>query len=121
VLQIEHTFDEQVFESQEVLMLVHHTGRLTQQGRLLRTFLGLLAAITAFALVPQAAADGPEPPRDVVAYTFAPGDTLWAVAQRITPEGGDPWGTVDLITEINQLDSSSVRAGQQLSLPVLTP
>ena len=102
-------------------MLVHHTGRLTQQGRLLRTFLGLLAVATAFALVPQAAADGPEPPIQVVAYTFAPGDTLWTVAQRVTPDGGDPWGTVDLIADLNQLESSSVRVGQQVSLPVLAP
>ena len=48
--------------------------------------------------------------------TVQPGETLWAVAQRIAPDN-DPRAVVAQIRRINNLHSSTLRAGQQLLLP----
>jgi hypothetical protein len=50
------------------------------------------------------------------AVTVLPGDSLWSLAQRVAP-GADPRDVVDAISRLNALDTSTLRAGQVLSLP----
>ena len=47
-------------------------------------------------------------------YVVQPGDTLWAIAQRIHP-GGDTAGYVDALVSLN--GGSVIIPGQQLRLP----
>ena len=47
-------------------------------------------------------------------YVVQPGDTLWAIAQRIHP-GGDTSGYVDALVSLN--GGSVIQPGQQLRLP----
>ena len=92
--------------------------RITRRGRLLLVALGsllLLAAISAGRTGSQAATyveNGPT----VQQATVQPGETLWAVAQRIAPKN-DPRDVVAQIRRINHLSTSSLQAGQQLLLP----
>lgn len=53
----------------------------------------------------------------VVVYTVQPGDTLWGYAAGITPEGGNVGDTVDELVRLNNLDTSSLHAGQRLIVP----
>ena len=50
--------------------------------------------------------------------TVAPGETLWAVAERIAPHA-DPRLVVARIAQINHLPGAQVFAGQQLVVPVV--
>lgn len=50
-------------------------------------------------------------------YTVMPGDTLWVIASSITPAGNDVQETVGAIQRLNVLESSALRAGQELLLP----
>lgn len=50
-------------------------------------------------------------------YTVMPGDTLWAIASGITSPGNDVQEAVSAIQRLNVLESSSLRAGQELLLP----
>jgi len=52
-------------------------------------------------------------------YTVAPGETLWAIASSVTPANGDVWETVAAIQRLNVMQSSSLRAGEQLLIPTL--
>lgn len=47
-------------------------------------------------------------------YVVQPGDTLWAIAQRVHP-GGDTAGYVDALVSLN--GGSAIVPGQQLRLP----
>jgi nucleoid-associated protein YgaU len=59
-----------------------------------------------------------EPPRlvSVHAYTVRPGDTVWAIAQRVGERGQDPRPLVDSIMRENHL-GSALTPGQILSIP----
>ena len=48
--------------------------------------------------------------------TVQPGETLWAVAQRVAPDN-DPRDIVQLIRRVNHLSGSGLQVGQQLLLP----
>jgi LysM repeat protein len=55
-----------------------------------------------------------------VAYssvTVRPGDTVWSLAERRTPAGGDVQGTVDAILAANHLGGANLTVGQHLQLP----
>ncbi|MCH9274710.1 LysM peptidoglycan-binding domain-containing protein [Bifidobacterium amazonense] len=60
---------------------------------------------------------GPTEATEVTSYTVRPGDTLWAYAERITPQGGDVAESVDLIMRINHMDSAQLEAGQRILVP----
>jgi hypothetical protein len=83
--------------------------------RILRS-VGLLLAILSLVLVIglRAAPDsqGGQEPRT---YIVQPGDSLWTIAEHTS--AGDPRDTVGRIKELNQLDSSTIQAGQALLLP----
>lgn len=46
-------------------------------------------------------------------------DTLWCIAEKITPEGKDMRNTVYQIRKINNLDSVILQPGQQILVPKL--
>lgn len=83
--------------------------------RIIRS-LGLLLAVLALVIAiglrtaPESAATAPP-----VAYTVQPGDTLWELAER--DYDGDPRDRVGEIRELNDLESSTLQAGQTLLLP----
>jgi len=49
-------------------------------------------------------------------YVVAPGDTLWAIAERAAP-GDDPRAVVLAIAQLNGLDGTTLVPGQTLVLP----
>lgn len=64
-----------------------------------------------------AAADGAAQAVHIDSYTVSFGDTLWAIARTITPANGDVRETVMEIQKLNVMESSALRAGEQLLLP----
>ena len=60
----------------------------------------------------------PETPRLVAAhpYTVRPGDTVWAIAERVGDPGDDPRPLVDAILRENDL-GSGLAPGQVLLIP----
>jgi hypothetical protein len=93
--------------------------RVTRRGRLVLVLVAaaaLLFAISFGRTGSQAAtATGTGP--SLQQTTVQPGETLWVVAQRIAPKN-DPREVIAQIRRINHLQSSTLRAGQQLLLPV---
>jgi LysM repeat protein len=60
---------------------------------------------------------GPEPtPVSTTRYVVRPGDTLWSIAQRVSP-GEDPRPVVDLLTSANDLEPGNLVPGQTLIVP----
>ena len=71
---------------------------------------GLVSAAVA------ASADAPAPAHHAV-VVVEPGDTLWSIAQELSPEG-DPRELVDRIATLNALSSDSqLQVGQTLAVP----
>jgi len=97
--------------------------RLTRRGRVVFTALAALPLI-AWALVAVlgsggAAADaGSQAPASFEYVTIGQGDSLWALAESIAPDG-DPRVLVDEIIRLNGLDDAVVEPGQRLALPVV--
>jgi hypothetical protein len=93
--------------------------RLTRRGRLV--LLGLCAlillAVISVGRAGSQAATATETGPTLQQTTVQQGETLWAVAQRIAPQN-DPREVVAQIRRINHLQTSSLRVGQQLLLPV---
>jgi Tfp pilus assembly protein FimV len=95
--------------------------RITRRGRLVLLVLSalILLAVISVGRAGSQAATATETGPALQQTTVQPGETLWAVAQRIAPDN-DPRQVVAQIRRINHLPSSSLRAGQQLLLPVPT-
>ncbi|MBK5305093.1 MAG: LysM peptidoglycan-binding domain-containing protein [Frankiaceae bacterium] len=93
--------------------------RLTRRGRLVLLVLCslILLAIISVGRAGSQAATATETGPTLQQTTVQPGETLWAVAQRIAPDN-DPRQVVAQIRRINNLTSSGLQAGQQLLLPV---
>jgi hypothetical protein len=93
--------------------------RLTRRGRLvlLALAIGLLLAAISVDRAGSQAATATETGPALQQTTVQQGETLWAVARRIAP-ANDPREVVAQIRRINHLQSSSLRVGQQLLLPV---
>jgi len=51
-------------------------------------------------------------------YVVSQGETLWSIAQSLTPVGHDVRDTVSTITSMNMLDSVTIHPGQQLLVPL---
>lgn len=50
-------------------------------------------------------------------YRVRSGDTLWSIAEAHGEHGGDVRATLHDIRSLNELDGSTIRAGQVLLLP----
>jgi LysM domain len=93
--------------------------RVTRRGRLVLVAIAALVLLLAISFgrtgSQAATATGTGP--TLQQTTVQPGETLWAVAQRIAPKN-DPREVIAQIRRINHLHSSVLRVGQQLLLPV---
>jgi LysM domain len=49
-------------------------------------------------------------------YVVRPGDTLWSIAQRLSP-GEDPRPVVDALTTVNAIEPGALVPGQAILLP----
>jgi LysM repeat protein len=91
--------------------------RLTRRGRLVvvtGTLLTLLAVGFGMTHAPsQAAGRAVKPPT----VTVQPGETLWALAERIAPQV-DPRLVIAQIERLNHLRTPQVFGGQQLVVPL---
>jgi hypothetical protein len=95
------------------------TLRITRRGRLAITLaLTVVLAALGFAGGSEALARGKAQPVPVRAVTVLPGDTLWSVADQVTPPGEDVRDVIAEIADLNGLESSAVYAGQQLTVPL---
>lgn len=87
-----------------------------------RAFLRIVALLmttvlgVAMLYAPGAEAEGQAP--ETVLHVVQPGDTLWSLASRYTPSGGDVRTTVESILLANELRTSTVQVGSQLEIPV---
>lgn len=90
--------------------------RLTRRGRLLVLLAVATLLLVAFSLGRTSAAAGSAPPRPRPTTVVQPGETLWAIARRVAP-GTDPRATVARLTDLNDLGSRPIVAGQRLVLP----
>jgi len=92
--------------------------RMTRRGRLvvLALLFGLLLGIVVVAMAPATATN--DRGDSVVAgrVTVQPGDTLWAIADRVRPDA-DPRATITRIKDMNGLTSGAAQAGQVLLVP----
>lgn len=98
--------------------------RLTRRGRILLVglpvMLGALAsaALLLLLLAPSYASAGTDPLQGpgLESVTVQPGQSLWQVADQAQPER-DQRAVVAEIVELNDLDSSSIVAGQRILVP----
>ena len=95
--------------------------RLNRRGRLARTFVVLSLAVVLGSVVSAKAGAGTDAPapkdHTFITVTVAPGETLWALANRVA-DGGDVRGFVAEIVSVNSLPSADVLAGQKLRIPL---
>lgn len=123
MLAIEHPFDTMPPMDPST----QPTGIPSGRARDRRVFLGR-RALAAIALAVMAgpwlgplrqAVSGPAAPVPVSrdTYLVRAGDTLWAIAERLSP-GADPRPLVDAIAEANDLDARRVEAGTTLVIPL---
>ncbi len=57
------------------------------------------------------------PPISYATVTVRPGDSLWSLAERTTPAGGDVQARVDQIVGANHLGTASLAVGQKVRVP----
>jgi len=95
--------------------------RLNRRGRLARTFVVLSLAVVLGSVVSAKAGAGTDAPtpkaNTFITVTVAPGETLWALANRVA-DGGDVRGLIAEIVSVNSLPSADVLAGQKLRIPL---
>jgi LysM repeat protein len=77
----------------------------------------LSTVLVALVLLLASAVNAADTPTSFDAYRVSPGDTVWIIAEDITPDGGDIRDTVSKIKRINRLDGSVIRPGQMLEVP----
>jgi LysM repeat protein len=56
-------------------------------------------------------------PQHYATVIVHPGDTLWSIASTHTGSNADVQDTIDRISEVNHLSSSSIAPGQHLRIP----
>ncbi|HVE63409.1 MAG TPA: LysM peptidoglycan-binding domain-containing protein [Mycobacteriales bacterium] len=92
--------------------------RLTRRGRVVVVL--VLAALTllAFSLGRSTTSDASRGKASTPRPTTVvqPGDTLWSIARRVSPDG-DPRVTVSRLSSLNDLGGRPIQAGQRLTLP----
>lgn len=92
--------------------------RLTRRGRLAVTGVLAAAGVTGSLFVGSLGFAGTQAERPAVRYvTVAPGDTLWSIAGEVAP-AQDRRDTVARILELNARETSGLRAGDRIAVPV---
>ena len=56
-------------------------------------------------------------PERFATVTVQPGDSLWAIAERRTPSGGNVQDTIDTILAANHLEGATILPGQHIKIP----
>jgi hypothetical protein len=109
-----------LLSSRSRLRLTNPRLRLTKRGRALVTFLviaGLLIAAMFVVLVGGGAAASDQSANTTFQYvTVEAGESLWQLAVHIAPSA-DPRDVVSDIVHLNQLQTSTVQAGQRIAIP----
>ena len=82
-----------------------------------RALVTLSTLLVALVLLLASAVQAGDTPVSLDAYTVSPGDTLWVIAEDITPPGADVRDTVSVIKQVNRLEQSLIRPGQVLQVP----
>lgn len=90
---------------------------LTSARILLVRLLILVLVLASILLLSSARVDAAQP-LETVDYRVGAGDTLWGIAGSVTEPGADTRATVQAIREINGLETTTIRPGQVLSVPV---
>lgn len=95
--------------------------RLTTRGRRVLASLAALPVAAVFAVGIMSGGGAVASPEAGSADAFEvitvlPGETLWSLAEEFAP-GVDPRSVVDEIVRLNALPTSTLDAGQQISLP----
>jgi len=97
-------------------MTIHMVN--TPAVRVRRWVAAMVLAGIAFAVAPQAFAQDPGAPAATNTYVVAQGETLWSIAQSITPSDRDVRDTVATMQTMNVMESSAIREGDQLVVPI---
>ncbi len=84
---------------------------------LIRTAVLLTIAIASLVLIFSSGVEADNAPHTVVSHVIQPGDTLWSLAGRYTPEGGDVRATISAIRQANGFDGSTLPAGAAIQIP----
>ncbi|MBT2500450.1 LysM peptidoglycan-binding domain-containing protein [Agromyces sp. ISL-38] len=100
----------------------HARLRLTRRGRIVFTTLAAVPVVV-WALATILGAGGAAAEVDGAGAMFEyvtidQGDSLWAIAESIAPNG-DPRVVIDEIIRLNGLDGAVVEPGQRLALPIV--
>ena len=90
--------------------------RLTRRGRVLVLLVLATLVFVAFSLGRTSATAGHGARVARPTTVVQPGETLWTIARRVAP-GADPRATVRRLSELNDLGSAPIVAGQRLVLP----
>lgn len=96
--------------------------RLTHRGRVVFGTLGTLLAAGLLALLASlgatsASASAEQSEQSFSTVVAAPGDSLWAIAESLDPQG-DPRDLVAELVTLNGMDGSSVQAGESIAVPL---
>ena len=92
--------------------------RLTVRGRRVVALLALVLALGTILLGSQGATAGGSPrATEVVAYTVAPGETLWSIAASVAAPTEDVRDVIAELEDLNGLTGAGLQAGQQLLVP----
>lgn len=96
----------------------------TAAARVKRAFVVLvliagIALVAPYAMASDAPATGNSETWVTDTWTVAEGETLWSIATAYTPPGGNVRETLNDIMALNALESTAIRAGDQLLVPTL--
>ncbi len=97
-------------------MTIHMVN--TPAVRVRRWVVATALAGIAFAVAPQAFAQEPGAPSATHTYVVVQGETLWSIAQSITPDDRNVRDTVATLKTMNVMESASIREGDQLVVPI---
>lgn len=79
----------------------------------------MILAAVAVVVAPMAFADDDAAaPAAKDTYVVMQGETLWSIATTITPADRSVYDTVDMIKDMNLMDTAAIDAGEQLVIPV---
>ena len=90
----------------------------TAKMRARRWIAVLVVAVVALVVAPRAFAQDDSARSASDTYVVAQGETLWSIAQAITPSSRDVRDTVETVKSMNLLASSSIKPGDQLLVPI---